>query len=242
MSLVADAVSRLAGQFANSPKLQALLSAIVGPLDGVLSTTDSLKTERWIDTAIGTQLDGCGAIVGELRAGRDDDAYRAAIKFRVFVNVSQGTPGALINGLQYLIDSDDKQYMEVYPATAILFADGFNVPSIIHTQMQDLAPAALSEVPVLVSYTELPFRFSRSLPDGELFVNSGNSYLTANGSDITVSANSNSAIGPTLGGIAPAELSANEQLIDVNGSILVIHAENYQTIMESGYHLTGVYQ
>lgn len=242
MSLVSEALERATSQFQASPKVLALLEAIVGPLDVVKATTDEFKTERWIDTAIGKQLDGCGYIVGELRAGRDDDVYRAAIRFRVFVNISEGTPSALIDGLQYLIDSDDKQYLEMYPATAILFADGPNVPVDIHTQMQDLAPAAISDVPVLVSYTELPFRFAKELPLGELFVNGKTSYLTANGSDINVSNASIVSNGPTFGGIAPAELTANEQLIDVNGSILVINSVNHQTIIESGYHLTGVYQ
>lgn len=242
MSLVTEALERVTIQFQASPKVLALLTAIVGPLDSALSDGDNLKSQRWIDTATGKQLDGCGAIVGEMRKGRSDDDYRAAIRFRVFVNVSNGTPQDLILGLQYLIDSDDRQYLEMYPATAILFADGPAVPVDIHIQMQDLAPAAISNVPVLVSYAEKPFRFSKELPPGELFVNGGADYLTANGSDIQVSANSETTDGPTFGGIAPAELTAGVELIDVNGSILVIHAENYQTPIESGYHLTGVFQ
>jgi len=242
MSLVSEALERATSQFQASPKVLALLEAIVGPLDAVKATTDEFKTERWIDTAIGKQLDGCGYIVGELRAGRDDDAYRKAIRFRVFVNISEGTPGALINGLQYLIDSDDYQYLEMYQATAILFANGPDVSIDIHDKMQDLAPAAISDIPVLISYTELPFRFDKISTGGELFVNGKNDYLTANGSDIQITAVSNVNVGPSFGGIAPAELTAGVQLIDVNGSILVIHAENYQTHIESGYHLTGVFQ
>jgi len=242
MSLVSEAIERATSQFQASPKVLALLEAIVGPLDVVNATTDEFKTERWIDTAIGKQLDGCGYIVGELRAGRDDDEYRKAIRFRVFVNISEGTPDALIDGLRYLIDSDDYQYLEMYPATAIMFANGPDVPIDIHHQMQDLAPAGISDVPVLVSYAELPFRFSKASRNGELFVNGKNDYLTANGSDIQVTAQSIGDTGPTFGGIAPAELTAGDQLIDVNGHILVIHAQNYQTQIESGYHLTGVFQ
>jgi len=233
MSLVSEALERATSQFQASPKVLALLEAIVGPLDVVKATTDEFKTERWIDTAIGKQLDGCGYIVGELRAGRDDDEYRKAIRFRVFVNISEGTPDALIDGLRYLIDSDDYQYLEMYPATAILFANGPDVPIDIHHQMQDLAPAGISDVPVMVSYAELPFRFAKESTAGELFVNGKTSYLTANGSDIKVSAESGNITGPTFGGIAPAELTAGVQLIDVNGSILVVHAENYQTKIES---------
>ena len=242
MSLVSEALERATSQFQASPKVLVLLEAIVGPLDAVSATAGEFRAERWIDAAIGKQLDGCGYIVGELRAGRDDDAYRNAIRFRVFVNISEGTPNALIDGLQYLIDSDDKQYIEMYPATAILFADGPDVPIDIQTQIQDLAPAGISDVPVLVSYTELPFRFMQYSDTGDLFVNNGADYLTANGSDIQITTVLGSFTGPTFGGIAPAELTAGVQLIDVNGSILVIHDSEYQTKIESGYHLTGVFQ
>lgn len=119
------ALTRLTSEFQNSEKVKGLLSAIVKPLDALKADYDAIKTERWIDTAIGKQLDGCGAIVLEPRSGRSDEEYRAAIKFRVFVNRSSGTPQDLIKALKYFIASDDVQYLESYPATAILFADGW---------------------------------------------------------------------------------------------------------------------
>ena len=240
MSYVTEAIDRLASQFQASPKLVALLTAIVGPLDDAKATADSLKTERWIDSAVGTQLDGCGYIVGEKRAGRDDDAYRAAIKYRVFVNISNGTPNDLIKGLKYLIDSEDYQYLEMYPATAILFADGPDVPIDIHDQMQDLAPAGISDVPVLVSYTEKPFRFAKQLPDGNFSTDTGD-YLTANGAIIKVSQTANQDTGPTLGGIAAAKLSTGTQYISVGGALLAIHSPETGVIVDSGYHTTGLF-
>lgn len=242
MSLVEQALSRAASQFQNSPKVMGLIAAIIAPLDEALETANELKTKRWIDTAIGKQLDGCGLIVGESRMGRDDNAYRQAIRFRVFVNISQGTPSNLIRGLKFLVDGDDNQYLEAYPATAILFTDGNEVPIDIANQMQDLKPAGLSTVPVCVSYTAKPFRFTKQTVPSELFVNNGDDYLTANGSDIQISNGNTIALGARLGGSAPAELTAGVQLIDVNGSILVIHSPNHQVVVESGFHLTGVFQ
>lgn len=242
MSYVTDALSKLTSQFDNSPKVRALLSAIVGPLDDLQTDIDSVKTERWINSAIGSQLDGCGFIVGELRMGRDDDKYRAAIKFRVFVNVSNGTPPDLIKGLKYLIDSDDYQFFELYPATVMLFANGPFVPTGIQSQMQDLAPAATSIIPVMVSYSDSVFRFGKTQGLGELFVNSGTSYLTANGSDINVTDSSISVSGPTLSGVVPAELFAGDFQIDIGGSILVVNSDNHNLFLDSGSHLSGVFQ
>ena len=67
------AVPRLTGQFEGSPKLRAIVAAIVSQLTTLENVADSLMSDRWIDTAIGAQLDGCGYIVGEQRSGRDDD-------------------------------------------------------------------------------------------------------------------------------------------------------------------------
>ena len=240
---VIQAISRLTSQFDSSILLQGLVAAIVGPLDDLQGEADSIKTERWIDTAIGKQLDGCGYIVGELRQGRNDDDYRDGIKFRVFVNVSKGTPSALIQGLDFLTDPSDAQYLEMYPATSILFTNGYRIPSNIHDQMQDLSPAGLSDVPVCVSYTEKPFRFTKSPPPGELFVNGKADYLTANGADITVSTGSESADGSSFGGIVPADLFVNDFLLDINGMYsLSVHSVNHQTLLDSGYHATGVFQ
>jgi len=240
MSYVSDALSRITSQFEQSPKVLALLTAIVGPLDSLQATSDSVKTERWIDTAIGAQLDGCGYIVGETRQGRDDDAYRQAIKFRVFVNISEGTPSALINGLAYLVDSDDKQYLEVYPATSILFANGPNVPAVIQSNIQDLSPAAISDVPVMVSYTEKPFRFGTESIMSDLFVN--DNYLDVNGSDLIVNIPNFALSIATLSGIVPAEITAGEMLIEVNGSILVVSSAIDNMFLDTGFHTTGVFQ
>lgn len=241
MSLVSQALARATSQFQASPKVLALLEAVVGPLDDVKATTDSLKTERWIDTAIGKQLDGCGAIVGELRKGRGDDEYRAAIRFRVFVNISQGTPSALIQGLAYLVNSDEKQYLEVYPAAAILFANGPAVPVDIQAQIQDLAPAAISTVPVCVSYTEKPFRFSKPFNNPKLRLQTGD-FITANGLRIRVSATSDTQTGASLGGIAVPSLAANGARFKIGGSKLRINSPNHNIVFGSDYNLTGVFQ
>lgn len=241
MSLVSKALARATGQFQSSPKLMALIAAIVGQLDDAVADANSLKTERWIDTAIGKQLDGCGYIVGELRKGRQDEEYRQAIRFRVFVNTSQGTPNALIRGLAYLINSDDKQYLEMYPVTSILFADCPTVPVDIQAQIQDLAPAGFSTVPVCVSYTEKPFRFSKPISNPKLRLQSGD-FITANGLKIRVASIVDSQIGANFGGIAHPCLSANGARLKIGGSKLRIHSPNNDIVFGSDYNLTGVFQ
>ena len=241
LDYAAVAVPRLTGQFENSPKLKALLAAIVGPLTTLESDGDALIAERWIDTAIGKQLDGCGHIVGESRQGRDDDAYRVAIKFRVFVNISKGTPTDLIRGLKFLTNPTDCQYLEAYPATALLFTNGFFVDYKIQAAMQDLAPAAVSNVPVAVSFRNKPFRFAKEPIPGELFVNNAADYLTANGSDIQVSQGALLTGAATLGGVVPAELDVGIGYLDVGGPTLAVYNPNSLNTLGHS-NLTGVFQ
>lgn len=241
LDYAAIAVPRLTGQFQNSPKLKALMAAIVGPLTTLETDADAVIAERWIDTAIGKQLDGCGAIVGEARQGRDDDAYRAAIKFRVFVNISKGTPTDLIRGLKFLTDPTDCQYLEAYPATALLFTNGFLVDYKIQPAMQDLAPAAISIVPVAVSFADKPFRFAREPLPGELFVNGNADYLTAEGSDIQVGQGGLALGAATLGGCVPAELDVGIGYLDVGGPTLAVYNPNSLNTLGHD-NLTGVFQ
>lgn len=235
------AVARLTGQFQDSPKLKALMAAIVGPLSVLENDADKLIADRWIDTAIGKQLDGCGYIVGEARQGRDDAAYRDAIKFRVFVNISKGTPTDLIRGLKFLTNPTDCQYLEAYPATALLFTNGFFVDYKIQAAMQDLAPAAISGVPVAVSFMDKPFRFAKEPPPGELFVNGGQSYLTGNSSDIQVTTTSAPVGTSALGGVVPAELDVGIGYLDVGGPTLAVYNPNSLNTLGHD-NLTGVFQ
>ena len=241
LDYAAIAVPRLTGQFENSPKLKALMAAIVGPLTTLETEADALVADRWIDTAVGKQLDGCGHIVGELRQGRDDDAYRTAIKFRVFVNISEGTPTDLIRGLKFLTNPTDCQYLEAYPATSLLFTNGFFVDSKIQSTMQDLAPASICTVPVAVSFRDKPFRFEKEPIPGELFVNNGADYLTAEGSDIQVSQGALATGAATLGGCVPAELDVGIGYLDVGGPTLAVYNPNSLTTI-GHYNLTGVFQ
>lgn len=241
IELIEQAVERLTGQFGNSPKLKALVAAIVGPLYDLGLFADSLKTDRWVDDAYGAQLDGCGNIVGETRQGRGDDAYREALKFRIFINVSKGTPGDLIRGLKYLTDPTDCQYLESYPATALLFTNGYYITSNIQPTMQDLSPAGVSTVPIAVSFLGDPFRFAKEPPPGELFVNDGADYLTAEGADILVTTSSAPNGVASLGGIVPGELDVGIGYLDVGGPTLAVY--NPDSTKTLGHdNLTGVFQ
>lgn len=61
------AISRLATQFRESTNLINYIKVLVSEADTLEAVFQSLLNERWIDTAIGVQLDILGSIVGQNR-------------------------------------------------------------------------------------------------------------------------------------------------------------------------------
>jgi hypothetical protein len=86
----ARALDRLKQQFRGKPKVEALVTALMGPVQAVEDALYQLLTERGVDTAIGTQLDAIGKVVGQPRGGLSDDTYRRYIRARITANRSSG--------------------------------------------------------------------------------------------------------------------------------------------------------
>lgn len=114
---VTAAINRLPIQF-RKPRIEALLRALVGPVQRVENAFHQLFTERTIDTAIGAQLDAIGFIVGQPRNGYGDDDYRRLVRARIAVNRSRGTFDDLIGICKLVIDDDAATIIAVRSGTA----------------------------------------------------------------------------------------------------------------------------
>lgn len=77
MTITTDAIARLAYQFKNSTKLIAFLTAFLDQYEDLDISGLQLLNERWIDTAVGAQLDGIGEIAGLERPERPIDTVGA---------------------------------------------------------------------------------------------------------------------------------------------------------------------
>ncbi len=102
---VADGLAHLAYQFQDLPHFEAILTAWLNRIQEIEDVLWELIDERTIDAAVGVQLDGIGAIVGEPRLGKTDDEYRLFIKARRLVNLSSGTVPELIEILGLLTEN-----------------------------------------------------------------------------------------------------------------------------------------
>lgn len=161
------AASRLTNVFKDKPRVRELVVALPRQLSVFEQVADQVKNERGLDLAIGVQLDRLGEIVGEKRLGRTDDDYRRALQFRIFVNISKGRPSDVNYVVQYLSKGDDVQYIESYPATVYMFTSGYGANSNLPDNTQEVAPAAICNIPVTVSFGEEPFRLGDD-EEGEL--------------------------------------------------------------------------
>jgi len=98
LSACADGLELLLGQFDDagedasrrSPRLRAIACSLLDSIQDASNANWQLYTERWIDTAVGAQLDGIGTVLGQPRAGRTDIVYRSFLRARVLVNRSSG--------------------------------------------------------------------------------------------------------------------------------------------------------
>jgi hypothetical protein len=89
-----------------------LLRALVGPIQAAEDALQQLLTERTIDTSIGAQIDVIGKLVGEARAGLDDETYRRHVRARISANRSTGRVSDVLK-VADLVVYDDLAYLRV---------------------------------------------------------------------------------------------------------------------------------
>lgn len=139
----ADAKARLLQQFKDKANIEALLDAINVEVqryeDEVMDLSDVLD----IDLMGGVNLDNIGKIVGQPREGRSDADYRVAIRAKIGVNYSSGTPDEVIASFERITGSTDVTYAEDYPAGLWIYGDAPTYPDDILDQIDALAPASV---------------------------------------------------------------------------------------------------
>lgn len=91
--------------------LTLLLRSFLGPVQDVEDALSQLLVDRAVDTAIGTQLDVIGKIVGEARDGRTDDLYRLLVRARIAANRSTGITEHVIRVADLVVYDDAAEFV-----------------------------------------------------------------------------------------------------------------------------------
>lgn len=159
---VERAIGLLAAQFQetkadDSPtNFQKFLAAFVMSAQEIEDVNWQLYTERWLETAVGVQLDGIGEILGLPRnAGETDESYRQRLRFQAFINRSTGTPEEIIYVISVLTQATYVIYTELHPAAFQLYTNGAvfpNPPSALVEVIKQISPAGINYAPIIFNF------------------------------------------------------------------------------------------
>ena len=142
---IEQALERLLEQYKGKPRIETLLGIYVDQLQEVEEAFWQLLVERWVDNALGAQLDILGAIVGQKRDGRAEEPFRAMVRARILANRSRGTAEDLIAIVVALLDAT--------ASGAVKFEEhsGAQARVLMQTTFPDVA---LADVNALLQYAK----------------------------------------------------------------------------------------
>ncbi len=107
------ALTTLLSQWQDSPKLKALLAALIGRVQEMEDDAWALATQRALTVAVGAQLDQLGRIVGQSRGGFTDADYRKLINVRIIANRGGGRAVVLLQVVAILVAAPVKYEVNI---------------------------------------------------------------------------------------------------------------------------------
>jgi hypothetical protein len=126
----AEAVSHLIQFFREGPRNQAVLESVMAQVQEVEDALWYMRNAFDVNTAVGEQLEFLGRRVGEGRQDRTDAQYRAAIRVRILVNMSEGTLPELLAICVGINPTGTYIARDLYPAAMSIEADTFDATSL----------------------------------------------------------------------------------------------------------------
>lgn len=103
-------------------RILSLIRALASGANDLEENLFDLQVNRTLDNSIGPDLDQWGLLVGEIRGGLPDRAYRNFIKARVLALTSEGNADRLIEIFDIITDAEEVKYIPCYPAGFALVA------------------------------------------------------------------------------------------------------------------------
>lgn len=175
------AISLLVAQFQEKlpdgslTNFQTLIKILIKPAQDLEDVKWQLKTERWLQTSVGKQLDLLAELFNLSRnIGETDEDFRERIIFQIFILKSSGTPEEIIKALIFFTDASYVIFKDIFPAYFELETDGEklpNPPNDLNEAIFQISPAGVNYAPiVLTNSNEIIFQFSGDLITDELYV------------------------------------------------------------------------
>jgi len=147
--IIEKGISRLAYQFKNSFKFQEFLEAFLQQLEDLKTSDLQLLNERYLNTAIGVQLDGVGEIVGSERAdGLSDDSYRLLIRAKIIKNKTAMTVNDTLRLISFTFGNALVRYFQ-----SAFLKPRYDIVKTLTSSEEDL----LSDLPVLIGIDSVEY-------------------------------------------------------------------------------------
>lgn len=110
----AQALRTLLSQWADSPKIKALVRVFAARMQTLEDDAWALFVERGVETAEGVQLDILGEIVGQARLGLEDGDFRRLIRVRILANRACGRADVIAQVISGVLECEVKLHDPVY--------------------------------------------------------------------------------------------------------------------------------
>jgi hypothetical protein len=155
-NILSESLDRPTSKFKNKPNVSSFIKIKAETFQELEDSLYTVLTERWLDDAVGEQLNQLGQIVGEPRIGRNDEDYRVAITTRITLNSSGGEPERVIQFLQSIAVTDDVSLEELFPAKIKVFV---GAPLTLNQarRLRQIVAAGIGTIFVETSDGQTPF-------------------------------------------------------------------------------------
>jgi len=140
-------INRLTSVFSESEKLKIFLTAFLRQMEEVEESLIQLSKQKDLDTVTGVWLDYIGYIVGQPRAGQDDEEYRQSLQLKIAINKSDGTPPVVHDIVKTYTESDRVRIAEgILSFGQIIFDGEKNADKTLWGIVQDIKPVTTNVV------------------------------------------------------------------------------------------------
>ena len=149
------------GPKSDNTNLKSTLSTFVTQLQELEYALQDTIVGRYLNYAVGDQLDSIGEIVGATReVGETDTDYRDDILLKIAVNNSSGEIEILLAVARRLTRGDVIVLRELFPGKVVLFTNGLPTFSVtdVSSRLDNVAAAGVA-VTVIANAENWPFRY-----------------------------------------------------------------------------------
>ena len=168
-----QAVERLIEQYKNKPLIIGFIRAMAGQFQEMEQVNIDMFLNRFVDNAVGQQLDEFGTIVGLERQGFDDDFYKILLKFKIGQNVSSGEPERIISTMTLIAQAGIVHYQNLGNGNIGLGVDVELDPALVDFIFDNMQRVVMAGVRINFISTfcpgDEPFAFDGIGPQGSGF-------------------------------------------------------------------------